>query len=119
MRKTTIACLLFLMTGCIPMTQPGQRQTDTQIESFHNALVQLVEKSDSRAFKSFIQKHPETVLAKDAKRILQIHNGKKSARNKLKACTEQLDLANIEMEKLQADIERLTQLLLKMGRNDP
>ena len=119
MRKTIIACLLFLTTGCIPLTQPEQIQTDTQVESFHNALVQLVEKSDSGSLKSFIQKHPETVLANNAKRILQLHNNKESARNKLKDCTEQLDLSKLEIEKLQADIERLTQLHLKMGRNDP
>jgi hypothetical protein len=115
-RMTTITCLFFLITACTPMLE--KRESNQHAEQLHNALIQLFDKTNSEPLSLYIKMYPESIFAKDAKNLLNLHNNNKHYMKKLKACQQQNLAAKVEIEKLQADIERLTQLHLKMGRND-
>jgi uncharacterized membrane protein len=108
-----IACLLFLLSGCVALTQIGGKQTLSQSESFHSALDQLFKKSDSKPIKAYIKKYPDSIFSNDAKQIMQLHKKEKSQRKKLQSCNQQLASSTAESKELQTDIGRLTQLLLK------
>ena len=118
MGKGLIVCLFFLITGCVAFTLPENKLTRTETEVFHEAMETLLKKHDSRPIKTYIKKNPDTIFASDAKLVLQLQSSYQSSQKKLKTCEQQADEAQLEIEKLQADIERLTQLHLEMGRND-
>ncbi len=118
MGKGLIICLFFLMSGCVAFPQLEHKLTRSETGTFHEALEPLLKKQDSRPIKTYIKENPDTLYASDAKLILQLQSRYQSSQKKLKTCEQQLDAAQVETEKLQADIERLTQLHLKMGRND-
>jgi outer membrane protein assembly factor BamD (BamD/ComL family) len=119
MKKAVIGCLLFLMTGCVALTQSGHKQSTPQTELYQSALTQLFEHTDSGPLETYIQKYPDSLFSENARRILNLHKSNISYKNKLKTCNQQVEASKVEVKKLAADIERLTQLHLKMGRTSP
>ncbi len=119
MRTATIACLFFLVTGCATITATGQNPSRTESEQFHNAIEQFFKKTDSAPLKTYIKKYPDSLFVNDAKSLLQLYSSNLSYQKRLKTCNQQADASKLEIEKLQADIERLTRLHLEMGRNNP
>jgi uncharacterized membrane protein len=113
MRIIIIACLLFLLSGCVALTQMGGKQTLSQSESFHTALDQLFKKSDLKPMQAYMKKYPDSIFSNDAKQIMQLHKKEKSQHKKLQSCNQQLSSSTAKLIEVQTDIERLTQLLLK------
>ncbi|MBE0500408.1 MAG: hypothetical protein IBX47_03120 [Desulfuromonadales bacterium] len=119
MKTVTAACLFFLVTGCATITATGLNSSRTESEQFHNAIEQFFKKTDATPLKAYIKQYPDSLFVNDAKSLLQLYTSNLSDQKKLKTCDQQADASKQEIEKLQADIERLTRLHLEMGRNNP
>lgn len=118
MRMITIACLLYLVTGCVAI-HSGQQPIENNPEPFHNALEQLLQNNSSGPLKAFIKEQPDSIFVNDAKQLLRLHSNAGKYRSELKTRDKQLDSSQLELEKLQEDIDRLTQLNLEMDRSSP
>ena len=118
MRMTTIACLLYLLTGCVAI-HSGQQPIQDNPEPFHNALEQLLQNNNSGPLKAFIKEQPDSIFVNDAKQLLRLHSNAGKYRGKLNSCDKQLDSSQQELQKLQEDIDRLTELNLEMDRSAP
>ena len=118
MRIVTIACLLYLVTGCVAI-QSGQQPIQNNPEPFHNALEQLLQNNNSEPLKAFIKEQPDSIFVNDAKQLLKLHINAGKYRSELRTCDKQLDSSQQELKKLQEDIDRLTQLNLEMDRSSP
>ena len=116
MRLLLIVCLLFMTTGCTALLS-GQKNSDAQTGAFHNALDQLLQKNNSKPMHAFVKEHPNSPYVDEAGQILQLHDTANKYRSKAKACDQQLESSRQEIQKLQEDIERLTQLNLEMDRS--
>ncbi len=118
MRKTAIVCLLFLATGCVAI-QPGKNSTQNQAKLFHDSLEQLLQKNNAKPMQTFIKEHPDNMFINDAKQLLQLHRNAKNCGGKLKKYSKQLKASQQDLQKLQDDIDRLTELNLEMDRISP
>lgn len=113
MKRIAFLLLLITLTGCAGLFSPAPNHEATG--RLAEGIQELQQKNSSATLESLIQRHPKSLEARAAKDVLRLHA--ECAAAKKTGAGSELEKLRQENRRLQNDLEKLRQLLIKSEKS--